>query len=112
AGSHGGAGAVAVDTVHLLAAGAWLGGLAVLALAVMRGDRAAATNVYARTAAIAFAVLVVSGALNAVLRVGSFGALTDDRYGPLVIAKASLALAIALVATLAQRRRAARGISG
>jgi copper transport protein len=104
AGSYGGAGSVAVDTVHLLAAGTWLGGLAVLAMS-MRGDGAAARAAYARVALLAFAALVVSGALNAVLRLGSVDALTDGAYGRLVIAKAAVAALIAAVALTAALRR-------
>jgi copper transport protein len=106
AGTHGGAGGVPVDAVHVLAAGAWLGGLAVLAVA-WRGDRAAATSAYGRIALLAFGALVVSGALNALLRVGSFDALVDRDYGRLVLAKTAIAAAVAVVAaTAALRHRA------
>jgi copper transport protein len=104
AGTHGGAGSVATDTVHVLAAGVWLGGLAVLVLALRRGaDRAATTAAFARVALLAFAVLVVSGALNAVLRLGSVDALVDGAYGRLVLAKLAVAAVIAVVAVTGRR---------
>ncbi|HEX6391294.1 MAG TPA: copper resistance protein CopC, partial [Solirubrobacteraceae bacterium] len=102
AGSFGGAGSVAVDTVHLLAAGTWLGGLVALALA--RGG-ADAVSAYARVALPAFALLVVSGALNGVLRVAGVDALVDTSYGRLVVAKAVIAAALAAIALTVLRRR-------
>lgn len=111
AGSHGGAGSIAVDTVHVLAAGAWLGGLAVLALAARRGDRAAATTAFAPGARLAFAVLLATGVLNGLLRLGGVTALGDGDYGALVAVKLGLAAAIAAVAALAARRRPATGVT-
>ena len=111
AGTHGGFGSVLVDTVHLLAAGVWLGGLAVLLKSLRRkggarrptGRAMDATDAFGRIAVLAFAVLVVSGALNAVLRLGSLDALFDESYGRLVLAKIAAAAAIAVVAVRAKR---------
>ncbi len=111
AGTHGGFGSVLVDTVHLLAAGVWLGGLAVLLKGLRRkgggrlptGRAMDATDAFGRIAVLAFAVLVISGGVNAVLRLGSLEALVDESYGLLVLAKIAAAATIAVVAVQAKR---------
>jgi len=59
----------AVDALHLLAGGFWLGGVAVLAFAVWRTPRdghahVALLRLFSRWGAVAVAVLVVAGAIN------------------------------------------------
>ncbi len=110
--THGGFGSVLVDTVHLLAAGVWLGGLAVLLWALRRrggaarptGQAMAMRTAFGRIALLAFAVLVLSGALNAVLRLGSVDALFNDAYGRLVLGKIAAAIAIAVAAARSERQ--------
>lgn len=110
AGTHGGAESVIVDALHLLAAGTWLGGLAVLAVVSRRpaADRAAATRAFSGIAVPAFAVLLLTGVANGLLRLG--GPEIAGGYGALVVAKLGLALAILAVAAAGLRaRRAAAG---
>ncbi len=109
--SHGGTGSIAVDAAHLVAAGAWLGGLATLGYVFLRhGDTARSAAAFGRMALLAFAALVLTGVLNAILRVGSFDALVREDYGLLVLAKLGLALLIAATAaTSALRHRPAGG---
>lgn len=95
------------DGAHLIAAGGWVGTLVPLALLLAEarraGDRQAAT--IARAATIAFsdiglscvAALLVTGAVNAWLLVGSVPALIGTFYGQLLLAKITLfAIMIAL----------------
>ncbi|MFZ2177644.1 MAG: cytochrome c oxidase assembly protein [Rhodococcus sp. (in: high G+C Gram-positive bacteria)] len=92
--------------LHLVAASLWAGGLfALLAHARRRG---AHTDVAARrfsaVAAVCFAVMAVSGVVNALVRV-PFGDIVDTTYGRLVVAK-TVALVGLGVFGWAQRRRA------
>jgi putative copper export protein len=81
--------------LHLLAAALWVGGLAALAWAALRG-RVPLANAVTRYSALALwctAAVAVSGVLNAALRVGSLNALFGSGYGLLVLAKVA-ALAV------------------
>lgn len=78
--------AVASDALHLLAAAAWMGGLAVV-LATWRPDRERLLA-YSRVALVAAPVVVATGALNAWFHTRSVAGLTETDYGRLVLAKA------------------------
>jgi putative copper resistance protein D len=107
------AAAVAVDALHLLAAGAWIGGLvplAVLLRSAAREDGADARPYavvaawrFSRMALAAFVVLGLSGIWNAIATVGSVAGLVGTPYGRLLLAK--LALLIPVVAVAASNRR-------
>ena len=87
----------AADVAHLLAAGAWLGGLVPLAslLAKVRhvSELAFATKVTRRFSTlglIAVGTILLTGVMNSYILVGSIAALTDTDYGRLLLVKLSL----------------------
>jgi putative copper resistance protein D len=98
----------AADVLHLVAAAAWVGGLAPLALLLtMTGGDAAALAV-ARTATLRFsnlgiagvAALLVSGLVNSWYLVGSIPALTETDYGRLLMIKLALFLVMVGIAAV------------
>jgi copper transport protein len=101
---------MAADLAHLLAAGLWGGGLLVLALAgadargpLLRG----VTRRFTRLALAGLAVLLVTGAITALVLAGSPRALAETPWGWLLLAKVALvALAVAIAAVI--RRGGAR----
>lgn len=84
------------DAVHVLAAGAWVGGLAYLALLLVEagGDRwsLAGTAVprFSRLAVVAVAAVVATGILSGFLEARSWPALWETTYGRLVLAKVAI----------------------
>ncbi|MEE2031870.1 cytochrome c oxidase assembly protein [Rhodococcus chondri] len=92
--------------LHLVAASVWTGGLFMLFAHAWRGG--AYTDLAARrfsvVAGIAFAVMALSGVINAAVRV-PFEDLTTTTYGRLVIAKAVALIALGVFGWM-QRRRA------
>lgn len=102
-----------LDTVHLAAAGLWVGGLTVVVVALAgaaRDGRPSAVlplaKVYARVAWIAVLVLLATGLALGWTLVPSLGSLVGDGYGRLVTVKISL-VALAVAAALVARRRLA-----
>lgn len=99
-------GAVA-DFVHLLGASLWIGGLAVLALAVLprRRARELAEVVpgYSRLAAVSVTGIVAAGLVLAWQVVGSYDALLHTSYGHLLLLKTGV-LAAVLLAAFASRQ--------
>jgi len=87
---------MAADGAHLLAAGAWLGGLAALAFLVASSSKVPAGSshdILARFSAIGTAavlVLIGSGLVNGWLLVGRLGALFETSYGRLLLVKICL----------------------
>jgi copper transport protein len=86
------------NVLHVLAMAAWLGGIAVLVLALRHatsrlepGDRTsllvAVVGRFSRLAGIAFAVLLVSGAIQGIVEVASVPALVDTAFGRAVLIK-------------------------
>jgi copper resistance protein D len=100
------------DALHLLAAGAWVGGLLPLGMVLTTiahdDDGAWALAVYAVTRRFStlgmasVGTLVVTGFLNSWILVGSWRALTDTNYGRLLMVK--LALFAAMLALAAVNR--------
>jgi copper resistance protein D len=97
------------DTLHCLAAGAWVGGLIPLALllaaARRRGDPQWTKTAYlaarrfSALGMVSVATLIVTGLLNAWILVGSFVALVVTEYGRLLQVKLALfALMLGLAA--------------
>lgn len=94
--------AIAVDVVHVLAAGVWVGGLLQLALGLWMGrsisaDSRAGLNLslslnFSALAAGAVGALLVSGGYLAWKHVGSWSALIDTAYGLTLLAKLALAV--------------------
>jgi len=104
------------DVVHLLAAGAWLGGLPALvaALDTNRGDEIAA-RAAGRFSAIGLAAvtaLVASGLVNAWYQVGDGPALLGTPYGRLLLVKLMLFAAMIAVAVVNRGTLAPRVVAG
>lgn len=97
------------DTVHVAAAAVWLGGLAALVVAALRGDDRQAREVAERFSPVAFAavvVVVVTGTFQSVRQVTTLDAL-ETSYGRLLAVKVVLVLALIGIASVA--RSALRG---
>ncbi|WP_330266499.1 copper resistance CopC/CopD family protein [Streptomyces griseorubiginosus] len=99
-------GAVA-DFVHLLGAALWIGGLAMLTLAVLPrrrpGELAEVVPGYARLAALSVTGIVGAGLVLAWQVVGSYDALLHTSYGQLLLVKTAV-LGCVLVAAYASRQ--------
>lgn len=100
------------DTVHLLAAGIWIGALAAFVIllfqrtlassAITLGLAANALRRFSTTGAVAVALIVLSGLINSYMLVGVSQAtrLLDTLYGQILLAKLGLfLLMLALAAT-------------
>ncbi len=80
-----------LGAVHVLAAAAWVGALAALAIVLRsRSEWASALPRYSAAALWCVAVLTVTGGVNAAVRLGSASAFVDTGYGRVVLAKAVL----------------------
>ena len=96
------------DTLHLLAAAIWIGGLVslVLLLSVFRNDQTDAGVSFARDATQRFStmgvaivvVVLATGIVNGWILVGSWHALIATFYGQLLILKMALFAAMLLIA--------------
>lgn len=99
-------GAIA-DFVHLLGASLWIGGLAMLALAVLprrrAGELAEVVPGYSRLAALSVTGIVGAGLVLAWQVVGSYDALLHTSYGHLLLVKTAV-LGGVLVAAFASRQ--------
>jgi copper resistance protein D len=102
--------AVVTVALHVAAAALWVGGLG--ALLVVAGPRPRLLDAvlprFSTLAGGCLAAVVVTGVLNAVLRVSSLTALVTTGYGWLVLAKSVGVVALAGLGYLARRRLAAR----
>ncbi|GHH38315.1 copper resistance CopC/CopD family protein [Streptomyces candidus] len=97
--------AMPVDVLHMLAAAAWLGGLAALLVALHRSpalDRAAVRK-FSRLAFGSVAVLAATGTYQSWRQVGTWRALVDTTYGQLLLAK--IALVVVMVGAAWYSRR-------
>jgi copper transport protein len=93
---------IGVDTVHVLAAGTWVGGLAVLAIAGRSVERRAYQQ-FSQLAMVSVLALVASGVVNSLLRLDAVSQLWDTRYG-LVLSIKLVVVAAALGAAALSRR--------
>jgi putative copper resistance protein D len=110
------------DVLHLVAAGAWLGGLPALALLFGKTQRAGDSNsqelMYRVTCrfsdfgVISVTVLLVSGLINSWFLVGSIQALIDTDYGHILLVKIVLFLAMVSFATANRFRHLPRSSPG
>ncbi|WP_406201745.1 copper resistance protein CopC [Streptomyces sp. NBC_01017] len=95
------------DFVHLLGVSLWIGGLVMLALAVLprrrAGELAQIVPGYSRLAAVSVAGIVAAGLVLAWQVVGSYDALLHTSYGHLLLLKTG-ALGVVLLAALAGRQ--------
>jgi putative copper resistance protein D len=112
-------GAVAV-ALHVLAAAAWCGSLAALAVTVThRGQWARVLPRFAQMALVCVTVLLASGALGAVLAAGTPARWYASGYGRVLMAKVVLAIALVVLAwrnrtgwlPAARRHQASAGLS-
>ncbi|MGX6605305.1 copper resistance CopC/CopD family protein [Micromonosporaceae bacterium Da 78-11] len=98
---------VAADVVHMAAMAVWLGGLMTLTVFLLRRTDPRVLGVilpaWSRWAALAVVWLVAGGAVQAVVQVGSVGALWQTGYGRLLLAKIAV-LAGTLTAAYYARR--------
>jgi copper transport protein len=103
AASHAGAQApVAINLIaqwaHIVAGGAWIGGLLTLLLAV-RGQpsevKGHAVRRFSTIAGIAIVIVALTGTFRAIIEIGSIGQLFSTAFGVLVIVKVALFLVLA-----------------
>jgi putative copper resistance protein D len=98
---------LASDVVHLMAAGAWLGGLPALVLLLAKAPAhhaIAATRRFSLLGIVSFATLLASGAVNSWnLLAGPRDLLTTD-YGRLILLKIGLFGAMVSIATVNRYR--------
>lgn len=104
---------VIADAIHLAAVAVWVGGLVMLAVYLLRKansrELTAILPVWSNWATLAVTVLVLAGAAQALIQIGSFGALFHTTYGQLVLVKIGLLaviLGFANVARLIVQRHA------
>jgi len=113
--------AVAVDVVHLLGTGVWLGGLVALALLLRATSREAGADArpyavlaarrFSGAALIAMLLLMASGALNAIAQVESLAGLAGTVHGRLLLAKLAVLVPILAIAAV-NRTRILPALSG
>ena len=106
------------QTVHLLAAGLWLGGLAPLAWVLRQARRqpgdfeiSLACNAlrnFSHLGYVAVALIALTGAINTLLLVGSLDAMFGTSYGRLLAFKILLFLVMVVVALINRFRLAPR----
>jgi copper transport protein len=90
----------AVQALHVLSVGLWLGGLVGLLLTLrgQAGDASArAAGRFSRLATVGIAAVAVTGVVRAVEEVGTLDQLVNSDFGRLVIAKSALLGIIALL---------------
>lgn len=96
-----------LDALHLAAACVWVGGLAMLAYALLRrssaADLAAVLPRWSRLAMVAVATLVVTGTAQAWHEIGSLPALIGTEYGLLVLGKVAGLIILLVLADKGRR---------
>lgn len=95
--------ALVADTLHVVAVGVWLGGLAVLLVALLpvAEERTLRETIprYAAHALVAMGVIVATGIFQAFRQVDRLGSLLDTDYGRLLLIKILVFLVLMIVAT-------------
>jgi copper transport protein len=98
--------AVPFDLVHLAGVSVWIGGLAVMAVAVLPQSKIRDTTVIARFSQWAFGAVIaiaVSGGFAAWRQIGSISAATSTPYGRLVLYKTIVFAVVLAVASVSRR---------
>lgn len=97
--------AMPVDILHLLAVAVWLGGLTTLLVALYREPSVerAAVERYSKLAFGAVVVLAATGIYQSWRQVGTWSALTDTRYGQLLLVKIGLVAVLVGIAWVSRR---------
>lgn len=102
-----------LDAVHLVAAGAWLGGLVVLFVAFLRSasgrEQKAVLPRWSRIALGCVGAVLVTGIYQSWREVRAVNALPSTTYGRLLLGKLGVVLVILVVAALARQRVRAGG---
>lgn len=99
-GLHSGHTAASVSlAIHLVSLGVWVGGLVAVCVYVGRqgADAALVVRRFSTLALVCVILLAESGLLNASLRVDGVASLVTSTYGSLVLAKATLLLALVVL---------------
>lgn len=104
---------VLVDSLHLVAAGLWAGGIVALAMQRPPGGWRSSAGLallrrFTPVALTAFGVTVVLGAVQALQQLGSADALVSTTYGEVLIAKIALVGCMLPLSWFAWRRRRPR----
>ncbi|MEV2210599.1 copper resistance protein CopC [Streptomyces sp. NPDC050997] len=99
--------AMPVDVVHLLAVAAWLGGLTALLVALYwaPSDRpvdTVAVHRFSQVASGSVVALIATGVYQSWRQLGSWSALTDTRYGQLLLVKIGLVALLVGIAYLSR----------
>jgi copper transport protein len=98
---------VVADVAHLTSVAIWLGGLVVLILFLLRRANAAELGailpVWSNWATMAVSVLVLAGTAQALVEVGTVGALLHTWYGQVIMIKVGLLGLVLLVAAFSRR---------
>ena len=103
------------NVLHVLAASAWIGGLAVLVVALPAATRrleppartrllAAAVGRFSTVALVSVAALLAGGIVQSILELEAFGDLTGTAYGRAIVVKSVLVLALLAAGALNRRR--------
>ncbi len=106
ASGHGGAGGLfqlAADMLHLLAAGAWLGGLLPFAwtMAARHGAQAHTEAMrFSLLGTVCIGILLTTGSINGWFLVGNITALIGTDYGHLLLVKIALFVAMVAIAAI------------
>jgi copper transport protein len=90
--------AVAMQSVHGLAAGLWMGGLAALLVAVIglpTDEKALAVRRYSTAAGVLIGLVALSGIARAIDQVGTLAALVSTDFGRIVVLKSGALMALA-----------------
>jgi len=95
---------VFVQGVHVVAMGAWLGGLAAVA------RRREVLLRYRSVALMSVIALIVTGTYNSVVQVHGFARLSTTAYGRVLLAKIALLAVVLVIAWLNRRRTTSRGL--
>jgi copper transport protein len=95
------------DTVHLAGMAVWLGGLCMLVVFLLRRastrELAVILPGWSRLATVTVCWLLLGGAVQALVEVGTLGALFGSGYGRLVLAKVGLVAAVLAAAVYSRR---------
>jgi copper transport protein len=102
---------VGLESVHLLAVGTWVGGLAVLVLTMRRADIVVVRR-FSRMALWMVAVIAVTGAWQGLAQVHARAALTGTDYGRILAAKVAVAMVVVGLAAVARYRLLPRAGAG
>ncbi|MER8042627.1 copper resistance protein CopC [Streptomyces sp. NPDC094032] len=97
--------AMPVDILHLLAVAVWLGGLTTLLVALYREPSVerAAVERFSKLAFGSVVVLAATGIYQSWRQVGTWSALTDTRYGQLLLVKIGLVAVLVGIAWVSRR---------